>query len=472
MAQWSPVDRRDFLRRALAAGVLVLPASGVLAGCATSGGDDGDQAKGDVSDKNPLGVDSKAALEVITFAGGLKTEFPDVQAAYKGLHKSAKIDVKGVVNINSLQPRFSGGDPPDLLDDSGAQKIPLGTLVAGKQLADLKPLLDAPSAGDPAKKVRDTLVEGTAEVGSYNGTCYAMNYVLFVYGMWYSQSLFDKHGWEMPEQWGDFVTLCGEMKSAGLAPLGYGGQNAAQYITTTLLTMAAKAGGPEVLVNIDNLEPGSWEQPAVGDAAAAIEELAKKKYFLPGAAALQHTQAQTEWVKGKVGVYPNASWIENEMKKVTPKGFDMVMAPTPSLSADDVMPTATVYASPGESFVVPRKAANALGGMEFLRHMLATENAVAYSEETGSLTTVQAANEQVKAKSTGLKSTQEALKAAGSNTVTYVNNLWYGDLHLACTKAMSDLLTGRTDAAGYTKACQAAADKIAGDDKIEKYTRK
>lgn len=466
------VDRREFLRRALAAGVLVVPVSGMVAGCATAGGGDQEQAKGDVSARNPLGVDPKAALEVITFAGGLKTTFPAVQRAYRSLHQGAELDVQGMVNINSLQPRFSGGDPPDLVDDSGAQKIPLGALVGGKQLADLQPLLDAPAAGDPSKKVRDTLVDGTVAAGSYNGTCYALNYVLFVYGLWYSRPLFDKHGWEMPEQWPDFVTLCGEMKSAGLAPLGFGGQNATQYITTTMLTMAVKAGGPDVLVKIDNLEPGAWEQPAVGNAAAAIEELANKNYFLPGSAALTHTQAQTEWVKGKVGCYPNASWVENEMKSATPKGFDMVMAPTPSLSAGDAMPTATVYASPGESFVVPRKAGNARGGMEFLRHMLAKDNALAYSEETDSLTVVQAANDAVSPSSSGLKSTQEALQAAGENTVTYLHNLWYGDLHKACTEAMADLLAGRKDAAAYTKACQAAADKVAADDKVEKYTRK
>src|SRR5690606_15290370 len=344
------------------------------------------------------------------------------------------------------QPRFASADPPDLVDDSGAQKIPLGTLVGGKQLADLQPLLDAPSVDEPNVKVRDTLVDGTVDVGSYNGTFHALNYVLFVYGMWYSRSLFDKHNWEMPKQWDDFLDLCAEMKSAGLAPVGYAGQNAAQYVTTTLLTMAAKRGGPDVLVKIDNLEPGAWEQPAVGDAAAAIEQLAAKGYLLPGAAALEHTEAQTEWVKGKVGVYPNASWVENEMKSVTPKGFDMVMSPVPSLGSDDAMPTEALYASPGESFIVPSKADNVRGGMEFLRYMLAKDNAMAFTELTGSLTVVKAANEAVEPKTTGLESTQAALQVAGENTVTYIHNLWYGDMHKACTQAMADLLAGRKSA--------------------------
>ena len=56
-----------------------------------------------------------------------------------------------------LQPRFNGGNPPDVVDDSGAQQIKLDVLYKSGQLADLAALLDAPSIDDPSKKVRDTL---------------------------------------------------------------------------------------------------------------------------------------------------------------------------------------------------------------------------------------------------------------------------------------------------------------------------
>src|SRR5690606_23291224 len=169
---------------------------------------------------------------------------------------------------------------------------------------------------------------------------------------------------------------------------------------------------------------------------------------------------------------PSASWVENVMNSASPKGVDMVMSPVPSLSSDDAMPTETLFASPGESFIVPAKADNVRGGMEFLRYMLAKDSAMAFTESTGSLTVVEAANAAVKPKTTGLECTQAALKAAGKNTVPYIHNLWYGDMHKACTQAMADLLTGRKSAEEYVKACQAAADKTAADDSIEKYERK
>src|SRR5439155_24955999 len=136
------------------------------------------QAQGDKSAKNPLGVDANAGLEVVLFAGGLKTEMEWVQKSYAGLYPNAKISVTSTVNINSLQPRFTGGSPPDMVNDSGAQKIPLAALAGAGQLADLAPLLDAASIDDPNKKVRDTILPDAIPGGTYDDKFLVLNYVL------------------------------------------------------------------------------------------------------------------------------------------------------------------------------------------------------------------------------------------------------------------------------------------------------
>ncbi|HET9143731.1 N-acetylglucosamine/diacetylchitobiose ABC transporter substrate-binding protein [Actinophytocola sp.] len=466
-------SRREFLRTVLAGGLLVVPGSAALAGCATAGGGGTqDQAKGTESEKNPLGVDANAPLEVVMFAGGLKTDLEWVQKSYTGLYPNAKINLTSTPNINTLQPRFTGGNPPDMVNDSGAQKIPLAALAGAGQLADLQPLLDAPSLADPDKKVRDTIMAEAVKVGTYDGKVLVLNYVLSAYGVFYSQSLFKKNGWTMPTQWSEYMALAEEMKKAGLSPMGYGGVNAPNYVTEMMLTMAGKAGGPEVVVAIDNLEPNAWKHEAVKNAATAIEELARKDGFLPGSPGLKHTEAQTQFVTGKIGSYPSGSWLENEMKTSTPAGFDMVMAPTPRLDSSDKMPHEALHANPGEPFIVPKQAKNALGGLEWFRHMLAPENAKAYSEFTGSLTIVTESHDKVKSDSTSLKSVTEALKKAKDNTFTFLFMDWYGDLKKnAAIAAMSDLLTGRTNAEGFINAAQAAADKVAADTNVPKFKR-
>src|SRR2546429_5146286 len=126
-------NRREFLRGALASGLLVVPGSSFLASCAGSGGGtQQQQVQGDKSTKNPLGVDANAGLEVVLFAGGLKTEMDWVQKTYTGLYPNAKINVTSTVNINSLQPRFTGGEPPGTGKHTRAAEKPPGALPRGR----------------------------------------------------------------------------------------------------------------------------------------------------------------------------------------------------------------------------------------------------------------------------------------------------------------------------------------------------
>jgi hypothetical protein len=63
------------------------------------------------------------------------------------------------------------------------------------------------------------------------------------------------------------------------------------------------------------------------------------------------------------------------------------------------------------------------------------------------------------------------MKAAGSNTLNFLSLVWYGDLNKGAIQATSELLTGRTNAAGFVTAMQATADKVAGDSNVKKYKR-
>ena len=60
---------------------------------------------------------------------------------------------------------------------------------------------------DANKKVRDTVVPGTVETGSFNGTPYVLNYVSTVFGLWYSGKLFKDKGWNPPADWDGVYTF-------------------------------------------------------------------------------------------------------------------------------------------------------------------------------------------------------------------------------------------------------------------------
>ncbi|WP_406387391.1 N-acetylglucosamine/diacetylchitobiose ABC transporter substrate-binding protein [Streptomyces sp. NBC_00887] len=459
------IDRRAMLRGAAA----LVAAGGVaaLTGCAT-GGEKSPAPTKSATKNNPLGVPDDAGLNVVIFKGGYGDQWAKfVEDLYSKRYPDAKVDLEAIQQVaETLQPRFVGGNPPDLADAPG---LGIASLVTQKQLLDLAPLLDAPSVDNPSIKVRDTLLPGVVEGALFDGKVYQLNYITTVFGFCYSKSLFAKHGWVYPKTWDEMLALCAEIKDAGVAPWTYQGKHPG-YWTEALMAMATKAGGRDVVKAIDNLEPKAWKNPAVLEAAEAIYEIAKKGYLLPGTAALTHTEAQTAWAKGQAAFIPCGTWIENEMKGIIPDGFDTVIAPTPSLTSRDVMPQKTVYAKASESFIVPAQGSNPRGGMEFLRLMLSKEASQNFARTAGSMTVLKGGSAGVTL-SPGVESARDSLEAAGDNVVLHTFSDWYPQLQEEVASANGELMTLAITPKEWAARCQKAADKIAADSSIAKFTR-
>ena len=465
------ISRRGLVHGA--AGLGVLAGTSGLAGCALGGGeDDPDAAKGDTSSANPLGVKPDAPLEVVIFNGGFGEEYAQAhQAMYRERYPRAEIRHSATQQIaETLQPRFVAGEPPDVVNNSGGSQIDFNGLVSQGALSDLGALLDAPSLDDPKVTVRQTLRPGIVEAGSYDGRFLALNYAYTAYGVWYSEKLFAARGWQYPRTWDAMIALCRRIKAAGIAPWTYQGKHA-RYLSWLILASAAKLGGVEVLKAIDNLEPGAWRHDAVRTAADAYSQLAVDGFLQPGAAGMDHIQAQTEWSRGRAAFISCGSWLENEQKAVTPPDFRIAVAPTPSLTTGDKLPFEAFRGTGSEPFVVPAKARNQRGGLEYLRVMLSRRAATDFTGKVSSLTCVAGAGTGT-GRSPGLSSVTAMVDAAGANTFTWLYSSYYRKLERTLVDAAcADLFAQRITAAQWTVRCQQAADAIARDSSIKKYKR-
>jgi N-acetylglucosamine transport system substrate-binding protein len=473
----APVSRRSLLRTTGLLGIAAVPAVSLLSGCATGGSDASSgtspAAAGATSAANPLGVDTSAPLEVYVFKGGYGDDYAKFdEAIYKKSFPKATITHNGIQQVQTeLQPRFVAGNPPAVIDNSGASAMVLGTLVGNGQVTDLSDLLKAPSIDDPSKTVADTLLPGALTATTFDGKVMALPYVYTAYGFWYSQSLFKKNGWEWPTTWVGLVTLAGKIKAAGISPFAYGGQTAPDYFMQPLISLAVKLGGVGTVTDIDNLKAGAWQSEPMQQAAQAIATLVKSGWMMSGSAGLTHTQAQTAWVQGKAAIYPSGSWIEAEMKGITPDGFDMVLGAIPSLTAADQLPVTALYTGASEKYIVPAQSKNVRGGLEFLRIMLSQSAATHFSELTHAPTVVKGAASGQDFGSTAFGSVTQAISAAGDNTFMYLFPSWYPTMSKAMKTEIGNLLAGRSDAAGFLKKMQAAADAVTADSSVKKYTR-
>ncbi|MGX7674979.1 N-acetylglucosamine/diacetylchitobiose ABC transporter substrate-binding protein [Plantactinospora sp. DSM 117369] len=469
------MKRRDILRRTAAAGLLAVPATGLLTGCALGGGDDnsgGESLEGTKSEQNPLGVKEDAPLEVVIFNGGFGEEYAKAhQAMYTEKYPKATIKHSATQEINkTLQPRFVDGTPPDVVNNSGAGQIDFNGLVSQGALADLSELLDAPSLDIPGKKVRDTLLPGVVDVGSYDGKFLVLSYAYTAYGIWYSSKLFTDRGWQYGKTWDDHIALCRQIKAAGIAPWTYAGKHP-RYMSWPVISMAIKFGGPDVAKAIDNLEPNAWKSEPMKMAADAWYQIVKDGFIMPGSPGLDHVQSQTEWCRGKAAFISCGSWLESEQAKVTPAGFNMTVAPTPSLGAGDKLPFEAMRGTASEPFIVPAKAKNRAGGLEYLRTMLSMKGAQDFTKKVSSLSVVAGATQGAQLPF-GLSSVVKALDASGSNGFNWVYNNYYRKLERELVDAAcGEFFSGRTTPAEFLDQCQKGADQIAGDSSIKKYKR-
>ncbi|SCG67437.1 N-acetylglucosamine/diacetylchitobiose ABC transporter substrate-binding protein [Micromonospora halophytica] len=468
------LSRRTLLGRTAAAGLLATGAVSLLGACATSGSEEGatKAEEGTKSAANPLGVKDDAPLEVVIFNGGYGEKYAtDVhEPLYKKAFPKAEIKHQSTQAVSTvLQPRFASGNPPEFVNNSGEKLIDFGSLVADGQLMNLTELWDAPSVDDPNKKVRDTVVPGTVEAGSFNGKPYVLYYVSTVFGIWYSGKLFRDNGWAPAKTWSEFTALLDKIKAKGITPYGYAGANAAYYQWNVILTHAAKIGGTDVLKNIDNLEDGAWQQDAVKQAAAAWAEIGAK-YVDKSFEGLKHTDVQLRQNQYKLAFYPSGDWLEGEQKKDTPAGFEYQLMPVPSLSASDKLPATALRATAGEGYFVSAKSKNPRGGLEYMRQMLSVAGAKGFTEVVKAPTVVTAGSEGF-AFPPGVASSQGALKAAGQDVFNLYFDGWYKELDTEARTATNELMFGRINADAFCERIQKRADAISKDSSVAKFKR-
>src|SRR6185312_5769273 len=166
------VDRRTFMRGTAAAAAAV-PLGGLLGSTGLSGSAFAQDAS------NPFNVADGSTVDAVIFNGGYGIDYVQFAAdIMQKNHPNVTVKVSPSTKIaTELQPRFIGGNPPDLIDNSGADAIGFSAIIDQLSLE--------------GTKIRDTLVGGVEKPGTFGDKFVALNYVMTVYGIWYSASLFE-----------------------------------------------------------------------------------------------------------------------------------------------------------------------------------------------------------------------------------------------------------------------------------------
>ncbi|MDR2996820.1 MAG: N-acetylglucosamine/diacetylchitobiose ABC transporter substrate-binding protein [Microbacterium sp.] len=460
------ISRRNLLRGAIATAALV-PFGMTLASCAAPGGSSGGGEKGKVTADNPFGVAANSKVDAVIFNGGYGIDYVENSAKIMAANKNlggVTVKVSSSTKIaQELQPRFVGGNPPDLIDNSGANSIGWNTIL--DQLEELDDVFEANNL--EGTKIADTVYGGVKDPGTFDGKFKALNYVMTIYGIWYSGSLFEKEGYQVPKTWQDLPALGAAAKAKGKY-LFLWGKEAATYYQTLVIDSAVIQGGDDVRLPLENLDPKAWSNPIIQEILTILYDLIKAGYMKPGGGGTQFTQAQSQWSLDQAALlYPSGSWIENEMKKQTAPDFKMMGMTELPLNDKQTTPAGFARAEAGEPFIVPSKSKNPAGGKELLRTMLSKESATAFAKSKFAPTIVKGTVPADGFGSTALQSQGKMLEAAGDNVFTIKSTNLYG-MNSDQLPIWNSFLAGGMTVAEITKQLQALVDKVANDSSITK----
>lgn len=269
----------------------------------------------------------------------------------------------------------------------------------------LEPLDDIYAAPADENMTIEEFMNPEARIfGKVNGHYYAVPWSDSTNGFIYNKGMFDEYHWEVPETVDDLYALCDKInaldvnkdtdKGNDIAPFAWGGQVIsywdfvvqnwwAQYEGVENYTEFFKYESPEVFNQEGRLKALEiFENLIVGE-----DGVPKNSYS--GAMGDSHILSQMAFLQGKAAMIPMGAWMETEMKKTMPEGFEMRLMPTPLIDGAKTdaegKPVRVNASSAGDFLVIPKNAPNMEGAKKFMTFINTRQATYLWTEKTGSM---------------------------------------------------------------------------------------
>ncbi|WP_077624693.1 extracellular solute-binding protein [Sediminibacillus massiliensis] len=263
----------------------------VLAGC--SGGGEG--ASGD-SDKKTVEFmhlwpegSSKDHYEIVNkIVEDYEADNPDV---------NVELEILGNEQYKEkLKVLSTSGELPDVGMTWAAGF--LEPYVDGEMFAPLNDVLE--------DGLQDQFVSGTTEAYAIDDNTYGLPLELNIAPIFYNKAIFEENGLEVPKTYEEFQNVVTTLQDNGVAPIALGNRD---RWTGSLwyMYLADRIGGAETLTKaIDR--SGSFEDPALVEAASKVQELVDLNAFADGYNALSDQEAKSLFMNGQAAMYLIGSW--------------------------------------------------------------------------------------------------------------------------------------------------------------------
>jgi len=408
---------------------------------------------------------SFAELDLSMFTGGYSDTWEQILEKFKEKYPGVKVTTDfDPKNHERLRARLVAGNPPDVTLTTQADFDLFGAIANGQYRA-MNDLFEDTVPGKDIK-YKDMFKPEVLSMCTIDGNIMVAPSDTGFAGLFYNKTLFKEKGWEMPKTWDEFMALCEKIKAEGIAPFTYQGIYPEYMIWGYLNEAIAAYGGREAYLDaLFVKKSGAWKSEPVKKAVQSIADMRDKGYILEGTTALNHTQAQMEFINNRAAFIPCGTWFENEMKDNLPEDFEIGFAPLPLTSPEGKQVVGTFQ----QFFGIPEKAKNyeaAKAWIQFCYSDIAQEIYAAHGMIPYLKEIVPTAVEKFP------KSVQDAIKLSTGDNITYTENMtetFYPTLYKVIGDNITLLVLDEISVDKFCENVEKEAERIRNDDSIRKF---
>ncbi|MBR1826270.1 MAG: extracellular solute-binding protein [Clostridia bacterium] len=248
----------------------------------------------------------KTEIEIVQYKQEAVKTFEKIEANFNATHDDIHLTISSPNDATTiLKTRFIREDYPDI--------IGIGGDVNYSNFVDAGILMDI-SDYDGLKNVKQSyldILEGLEFVPTEG--VFGMPYAANAAGILYNKAMFQEHGWTLPTNWNELITLCDTIKKAGILPFYFGMKD-----TWTCLA-------PWNALCVDLAPADICQQVNEGKATftAAYKEVAEKMmqllpYGEEGVVAYGYNDACTAFANGESAMYTIGSYAVPQILSVNP----------------------------------------------------------------------------------------------------------------------------------------------------------
>lgn len=304
----------------------------------------------------------KVEIEIVQYKPEAAAYFEMVEEEFNASHDNIRLKISSPNDaMTILRTRFIREDYPDIIGIGG--DINYSYFVDAGILADVSDYAGLKNIKQAYLDIDETL-EFVPVEGSF-----AVPYVANAAGVLYNKDMFEEHGWQIPNNWDELLSLCDQIQADGILPFYFGFKD-----TWTCLapwnSMAVDLAPADVAKQVNRGET---------DFTTQYKELSEKYLELmqygPGdPLAYGYNDACTAFARGESAMYPIGSYAIPQILSVNPDlNVDSFVMP-----ANDSKDGNTLNSGIDLQFCVTADCKNKEAAYEVLDFLCADENLQKY----------------------------------------------------------------------------------------------